>query len=104
MVGSFDEVAVPADWSQVDHCHGWHTGGRTDQDNSAIGCGHYNLTKHRKRWRTRRNQHGRLSTIRDDGTIILPAGERPPDLTIDEHTELPKQRIHDLITELGPVR
>lgn len=93
---------LPADWSQVDHRHEWHDGGRTDQDNRAIGCGHHNVTKHRKRWRTRRDERGRLYTVRDDGTIILPAGERPPDLTADEQTQLVKQRLRDLIADVAP--
>jgi len=93
----FPGCTLPADWSQIDHNHEWHAGGRTDQHNATIGCGHHNRTKHRRRWHTRRDQHGRTYTIRHDGTIILPAGERPPDLTIDEHHQLTKQRLHDLI-------
>ena len=94
----FPGCALPAEWSQVDHNHEWHQGGRTDQTNTNIGCGHHNRLKHRQRWRTRRDQHGRAYTIRDDGTIILPAGERPPDLTIDEHTQLARARLRALIT------
>lgn len=88
---------LPAMWSQVDHNHEWANGGRTDQANTTIACGHHNRLKHRQRWRTRRDQRGRAYTIRDDGTIILPAGERPPDLTNDEHTQHVKNRLHDLI-------
>ena len=94
----FPGCTLPAEWSQVDHNHEWHQGGRTDQTNTNIGCGHHNRLKHRQRWRTRRDQHGRAYTIRDDGTIILPAGERPPDLTIDEHTQLARARLRALIT------
>lgn len=86
---------VPAAWSQVDHDHEWHEGGRTDQDNSNIDCSHHNLVKHRKRWRTR----GRGYTIRGDGTIVLPVGERPPDLTIDEHTRLAQARLRALVAD-----
>jgi hypothetical protein len=93
----FPGCDLPAEWSQVDHNIEWSAGGRTDQDNTNIGCGHHNRRKHRQRWRTRRDQRGRAYTIRDDGTIILPAGERPPDLTIDEMTELARARLHDLV-------
>ena len=88
---------LPAAWSQVDHNHEWSNGGRTDQDNHNISCGHHNRLKHRQRWRTRRDQRGRAYTIRADGTIILPVGERPPDLSIDEQTELARARLLDLV-------
>jgi hypothetical protein len=93
----FPGCNMPATWSQIDHNHEWMSGGRTDQDNTNIACGHHNRTKHRQRWRTRRNHRGRAYTIRNDGTLILPAGERPPDLTIDETTELAKARLRALI-------
>lgn len=93
----FPGCTMPADWSQVDHNHEWADGGRTDQDNGNIGCGHHNRTKHRRRWRTRRDQRGRAYTIRADGTIILPVGERPPDLSIDEQTQLARRRLRDLV-------
>ena len=93
----FPGCTLPAAWSQVDHNHEWHLGGRTDQENGNVGCGHHNRTKHRQRWRTRRDRRGRAYTMRDDGTVILPVGERPPDLSIDEHTELARQRVRDLI-------
>lgn len=87
----------PAVWSEVDHNIEWADGGRTDQRNRNIGCDFHNVTKHRERWRTRRDQRGRAYTIRADGTIILPVGERPPDLTIDEQNELARRRLHALI-------
>lgn len=93
----FPGCTLPAAWSQVDHNHEWADGGRTDQDNTNIVCGHHNRLKHRQRWRTRRDRRGRAYTIRADGTIILPAGERPPDLTVDEQTELARRRLRDLI-------
>jgi hypothetical protein len=31
---------LSAAWSQVDHNTEWHEGGRTDQANRTIGCGH----------------------------------------------------------------
>jgi hypothetical protein len=93
----FPGCTLPAAWSQIDHNHEWSHGGRTDQDNTNITCGHHNRLKHRQRWTTRRDPRGRAYTIRADGTIILPAGERPPDLTIDEHTQLARARLRDLI-------
>jgi hypothetical protein len=93
----FPGCTLPAAWSQVDHNIEWHQGGRTDQRNSNIGCGTHNTTKHRRRWRTRRDARGRAYTLRADGTIVLPAGERPPDLTIDEATELARARVDALI-------
>jgi hypothetical protein len=88
---------LPAAWSQIDHNIEWYEGGRTDQSNRAIGCGHHNRTKHRQRWRIRRDRHGRAYTLKPDGTIILPVGERPPDLTDDELTEHIRHRINTLI-------
>jgi hypothetical protein len=88
---------LPGRWSQIDHNVGWASGGRTDQANANVECGHHNRHKHRHRWRTRRDARGRAYTIRADGTIVLPVGERPPDLTIDEHTELVRTRLHTLV-------
>lgn len=88
---------LPAAWSQVDHNTEWHQGGRTDQSNRTIGCGHHNRLKHRERWRVRRDRRGRAYTLRPDGTIILPVGERPPDLTDDEMAELTRRRVTALI-------
>lgn len=87
---------MPAKWSQVDHNIEHHAGGPTDQRNRNIECGHHNRFKHRERWRTRRDARGRAYTIRADGTIVLPVGERAPDLTIDEMNELARARLADL--------
>ncbi len=89
---------VPARWSQVDHNVEWSDGGRTDQRNRNIECGHHNRFKHRQRWRTRRDDRGRAYTIRADGTIVLPVGERPPDLSADELAEITRARLHGLRT------
>jgi hypothetical protein len=88
---------LPAAWSQVDHNTEWHHGGRTDQSNRTIGCGRHNRVKHRERWRVGRDRRGRAYTLRPDGTIILPVGERPPDLTDDELDELARRRVEGLI-------
>ncbi len=84
---------LPARWSQVDHNLEWGTGGRTDQRNRNIECGPHNREKHRRRWRTRRDARGRAYTLRSDGTIMLPVGERPPDLSFDELGELARARL-----------
>jgi hypothetical protein len=69
---------LPADSCQIDHSTEWSTDGRTDQDNAGVECGSHNRLKTRKRWRTRRDIHGRIHTIRSDGTIMLPVGVRAP--------------------------
>jgi hypothetical protein len=69
---------LPADLCQIDHSTEWNAQGRTDQINAGVECGGHNRLKHHKRWRTRRDTHGHLHTIRPDGTIILPVGMRPP--------------------------
>jgi hypothetical protein len=96
----FPGCTLPASWSQVDHNHEWAAGGRTDQRNANIGCGHHNRVKHRERWRTRRSTRGRAYTIRADGTVILPVGERPPDLSIDEQNEQIRQRLQSELAGL----
>jgi hypothetical protein len=84
---------VPVRFADVDHLDEWFEGGRTDQCNSGIRCRSHNRFKHRERWRTRRDATGRRFSIRPDGTVVLPAGARPPDLTIDEMTERARTRL-----------
>lgn len=69
---------LPAELCEVDHATEWCDHGRTDQDNAGVRCGGHNRLKHRRRWRTRRDIHGRTHTIRADGTIMLPVGVRAP--------------------------
>ena len=80
---------LPAELCQVDHSVGWSDGGRTDQVNAGVECGGHNREKHRKRWRTRRDVHGRIHTIRADGTIMLPVGVRPPVFPDEPRNEPP---------------
>lgn len=97
---------LPADLCEVDHSTEWHRHGRTDQDNAGVECGSHNRLRHRRRWRTRRDIHGRTHTIRADGTIMLPVGARPPvfpdepaDEPADEVAEavrLARERVHRL--------
>ena len=81
---------LPAELCEVDHSIEWHDGGHTDQDNAGVRCGGDNRAKHRKRWRTRRDIHGRVHTIRADGTIMLPVGVRPPVFPSEPDEQPPK--------------
>ena len=83
---------VRSRFAEIDHVDDWADGHGTDQDNADVRCGRHNRFKHRQRWRTRRDPHGRSYSIRPDDTIVLPVGERPPDLTIDELTRIARQR------------
>jgi hypothetical protein len=88
---------VSADFADVDHVDGWAADrGSTDQSNSDIKCGSHDRFKHRERWRTRGDARGRPCSLRPDGTIVLPVGERPPDLTTDEQARLTRLRLRDL--------
>jgi hypothetical protein len=69
---------LAASLCQVDHSVEWHQHGRTDQANAGVECSGHNREKHRKRWRTRRDVHGRVHTMRADGSIMIPVGVRPP--------------------------
>ena len=73
---------LPTAWCEVDHVDEWDRDlGPTDQRNSAVLCRAHNNDKHRRTWRTRRAQNGCSYTIREDGSVILPVGARPPDFT-----------------------
>jgi hypothetical protein len=78
---------------EVDHVTPWPAGGPTNQSNANIECGPHNLFKHRAGWTTRRDDRGRTFNITPDGTIVLPVGERPPDLTHDEAVHLVRERL-----------
>jgi hypothetical protein len=88
--------SVKVRYAEVDHVDEWHSGGRTDQRNSNIECKSHNRAKHRERWRTRRDEHGRTFTIRPDGSVMLPVGARAPDLSADELGRITRQRVADL--------
>ncbi len=76
---------LPGDWCDVDHSDEWHRdGGRTDQTNSRIVCDPHNVEKHRHRWRIKRGVNGCSYTIREDGSITLPGGARPPTFPNDD--------------------
>ena len=87
---------VPVRFADVDHLTEWFEGGRTDQRNAGIRCRSHNRFKHRERWRTRRDSTGRRFNIRADGTIVLPAGARSPDFTLDEMHRLARARVAGL--------
>ncbi len=78
---------LPAELCQIDHSIEWNENGCTDQDNAGVDCGAHNREKHRKRWRTKRDIHGRRYTIRADGTIMLPAGARTPTFADDPEVD-----------------
>lgn len=88
---------VPAMLCDVDHIDEWSAdGGATDQHNADNQCGSHDRFKHRERWRTRRAPNGRSYNIRPDGTVVLPVGEREPDLSIDELHRIARRRLADL--------
>ncbi|MGI9644251.1 MAG: DUF222 domain-containing protein [Ilumatobacteraceae bacterium] len=89
---------IPASGCDVDHMDAWAADdGPTDQHNADVRCGSHDRFKHRRRWRTRRAPNGRVYSIRPDDTIVLTAGERPPDLTRDEQDRITHRRMAELI-------
>lgn len=88
---------VPAALADIDHMDEWVAdGGATDQRNADVRCGKHDRFKHRERWRSRRAPGGRVYSIRPDDTIVLPVGERPPDLSIDEVRRIVRRRVRNL--------
>ena len=69
---------LPGHLCDIDHRLPWSSGGPTNQPNSAIECSTHNRWKHTRRWRTVRARNHQLITVRPDGTLMLPAGQRPP--------------------------
>jgi len=84
---------TPATWSQVDHNHEWSHEGRTNQHNATVQDGFHNRFKHQAGWRGYKATNRRTYWKRRDGTLVLPAGERPPDLTSAELDEVIDRRI-----------
>ncbi len=88
---------IAATFADVDHIDGWAADeGRTDQHNADVRCGKHDRFKHRHRWRTRRDPTGRKYSVRPDGTVVLPVGERTPDLTVDELERCVRRRLDEL--------
>lgn len=87
---------IRARHGQVDHMLEWSDGGRTDQSNAQARCGPHNRFKHREGWRTKRDEAGRTYDVKPDGTIVLPVGERPPDLTAHDLIERARERVRKL--------
>ncbi len=75
---------LSAEWCDIDHSVEWTHGGTTNQNNAGPRCSSHNTAKHRRRWKTKRAINGRNHTIRQDGTIILPVGARPPTFPDDD--------------------
>lgn len=74
---------LPGHLCDIDHRTAHSAGGPTAQPNSAIECTTHNRLKQTRRWRTVRATNHRLITVRPDGTLMLPACERPPPLHAD---------------------
>ncbi|HWL41915.1 MAG TPA: DUF222 domain-containing protein [Ilumatobacter sp.] len=81
----------------IDHNLEWADGGRTVQVNSNVLHSWHNRFKSRAGWRSARARNGRAYFRRADGTLVLPAGERPPDLTDTEHDEAWQRRLDELL-------
>jgi len=84
---------VRARHSQVDHVIEWANGGTTSQHNAEPRCGPHNRFKHREHSQSKRDERGRSYDIRPGMTIVLPVGERPPDLTADDAREQILRRL-----------
>ncbi|HWL41671.1 MAG TPA: DUF222 domain-containing protein [Ilumatobacter sp.] len=89
---------LPAHLCDVDHRVPHSSGGPTAPNNSAIECNTHNRLKHSRRWRTVRARNRRLITIRDDGTLMLPAGERPPPLNLPRTIQWINLRRDDILS------
>ncbi len=76
---------LPAEFCDVDHNIEWADGGRTDQNNARPRCSTHNRFKSRNKWQSKQATNGYHYTIRQDGTIVLPIGARPP--TFPNETE-----------------
>jgi hypothetical protein len=50
----------PARWCQVHHVVHWVDGGRTDQDNAVLLCGHHHRVLHQGEWQVRMSPRDRL--------------------------------------------
>jgi len=93
---SYPGCEIRARHSQVDHMIEWANGGTTSQYNAQPRCGPHNRFKHRERWQSKRDERGRTYDIRPDNSIVLPVGERPPDLTHDQLDEMARARVREL--------
>jgi hypothetical protein len=98
---------IPAHLCDIDHMQPWAAAnGHTNQHNAAPLCNPHDRHKHRAKWHTRRATNGRIYSIRADGTIVLPAGERPPNFhdpdndpaTLAHITHIARQRALALAT------
>ncbi|HUF98226.1 MAG TPA: hypothetical protein VMM60_08850, partial [Ilumatobacter sp.] len=82
---------LPAEFCDVDHNIEWVDGGRTDQNNARPRCSAHNRFKSRNRWRSKQAINGHHYTIRDDDTIVLPIGARPPTFPDEAEPTQPTQ-------------
>jgi hypothetical protein len=76
---------VPGSQCDIDHVLEWvRDHGGTDSGNGRARCHRHNDEKHRKRWRTRIDEHCVSHTYRADGSEIAP---KPPRTTSNEPDE-----------------
>jgi hypothetical protein len=90
---------VPADRCDVDHLAEWERDdGGTDQSNGLPRCSTHNPWKTANRIRSKRNQHGDVIDVRQDGTPMTPIGRRVHDEPDDE----PDDNEPDPATDWAP--
>ena len=78
---AFPGCTIPASRGEVDHRHGWTTGGPTDIDNLLLICPFHNRLKHRWNLRVERERDGTYRWLHPDGTQIASryrTTNRPP--------------------------
>ncbi|HSV68266.1 MAG TPA: HNH endonuclease signature motif containing protein, partial [Mycobacteriales bacterium] len=56
--GVFPACDRPYQWCQAHHCVHWADGGRTDQNNGALVCGHHHRVIHHNGWDVRTANDG----------------------------------------------
>lgn len=87
---------LTAGMCDVDHATEWADGGSTEQQNAGVLCSHHNITKTKRRWRSKRADDGRRYTIRPDGSIMIPVGMRTPKFPDDDPGDDPRDSGSDL--------
>lgn len=88
---------IPAEFCDVDHLQPHSHGGVTEQENAGPECGPHNRHAYDAGWTSRRAANGRIYHIRPDGSIVMPAGERPP-----EWADSDPHRMSDLNCDFDP--
>lgn len=94
---------LSAELCDIDHSIEWKDGGPTDQANSGPECSSHNIAKTRRKWQKRRALDGRNYTIRQDGTVILSVGVRPPTFPTNDNSDEDDDHTPAEITQLEQV-